>query len=185
MLSLVDLWMPILVSAVFVFVVSSVLHMCIPIHKGDYRGLPNEANVLESLRANGVPPGQYMFPHCEEMKDLGSPEMKEKFANGPIGTIIVRPAGMPSMGKALGQWFLYTVLIGAVVAYLASLALPAGADASTVFRLTGTAGILGYAFSSFTESIWKGLSWGVTAKFVFDGVLYGLATGAAFAWLWP
>ena len=49
----------------------------------------------------------------------------------------------------------------------------------------GAAAILGYAFSSVDESIWKGLSWNVTAKFVFDGVLYGLATGAAFAWLWP
>lgn len=185
MLTLVDLWLPILVAAVFVFLVSSLLHMCIPIHKADYAGLPNEKDVLESLRKNGVPPGQYMFPHCESMKELGTPEAQERFATGPVGTIIVRPAGMPSMGKALGQWFAYTLLIGVFVAYIGSLALPAGADGMAIFRLTGAAAVLGYAFSSFTESIWKGLSWIVTVKFLFDGVLYGLATAAAFAWLWP
>ena len=47
---LADLWLPILLSAVFVFVASSVLHMVLPIHKGDYKKPPGEDAVLESMR---------------------------------------------------------------------------------------------------------------------------------------
>ena len=43
------LWLPILVSAVIVFVVSSIIHMASPWHKGDYPKLPNEDKVLEAL----------------------------------------------------------------------------------------------------------------------------------------
>ena len=40
MVPLVDLWLPILLSAVLVFVASSILHMVIPIHRGDFGKLP-------------------------------------------------------------------------------------------------------------------------------------------------
>ena len=40
-------------------------------------------------------------------------------------------------------------------------------------------------FTSVNDSIWKGVSWCVTSKFMFDGVVYALVTGATFAWLWP
>jgi hypothetical protein len=76
-------------------------------------------------------------------------------------------------------------VISLVVAYLGRLALPRGADFTSVLRLTGAAAVLGYAFSNVTDSIWKGVSWGTTLKFVFDGIVYGVVTGATFAWLWP
>jgi len=38
MVPLLDLWLPVLLSAVFVFVVSSVIHMALPLHKGDFSG---------------------------------------------------------------------------------------------------------------------------------------------------
>ena len=37
MVPLSTLWVPILVSAVLVFVASSFIHMVLPYHKGDYR----------------------------------------------------------------------------------------------------------------------------------------------------
>lgn len=42
MVTLSALWLPILLSAVIVFVASSIIHMAIPIHKNDYRQLPDE-----------------------------------------------------------------------------------------------------------------------------------------------
>ena len=78
MISLVDLWLPILLSAVFVFVVSSILHMLIPIHKGDFKKMPGEEKVLEEMRAQGVQPGSYMFPYVGSPKEMCSPEMIEK-----------------------------------------------------------------------------------------------------------
>lgn len=182
MTSLAALWLPILLSAVFVFVASSLIHMVLQIHKNDYGGMPGEDRVLDALRSS-VPPGQYRFPYVASMKDCGTPEMKAKFERGPIGTIVLVPS--INMGKALGQWFAFCVVIGIFVAYLTGLSVPAGADSMRVFRVAGAAALLGYAFSSVTDSIWKGVSWGVTLRFLFDGVVYALVAAGTFAWLWP
>ena len=185
MIAVVDLWLPILLSAVFVFVVSSLIHMVIPIHKGDYKKLPGESNVLTGMRAENVGPGYYMFPCAESMKAMGEPEMIAKFNEGPVGYVTVLPNGPPAIGKSLIQWFLYSLLIGLLVATVAALGLAKGDEFMTVFRFTTAAAILGYAVGEIPASIWKGMSWGITNKFVFDGVLYGLTTAATFAWLWP
>jgi hypothetical protein len=184
-MSLVSLWLPILLAAVFVFVASSVIHMCLPIHKGDFRKMPNEDKVLEALRAHGVGAGSYMFPCGESMKDMCTPEMQEKMKRGPVGNMTVLPPGSFSMGKSLAQWFVWCIVVGVFVAYIGGLALPAGAGFMTVFRLTGAVAVLAYAFSNVCDSIWKGVAWGITAKFVFDGIVYGLVTAATFGWLWP
>ena len=184
MVHLVDLWLPILLSAVAVFVISSVIHMALQIHKGDYRKMPGEDVVLATLRAQGVGAGQYMFPCAASMKEMSSPEMLAKFKQGPVGMVVVRSGGM-ALGQSLLQWFLYTILIGVFVAYVAGLALPHGAGFKAVFRLASAAAVLGYAFSNVSDSIWKGVAWSTTFRFLFDGVVYGVATGAAFAWLWP
>ena len=183
--ALLDLWLPILLSAVFVFLVSSIIHMVVPIHKGDYKKLPGEADVLAAMRAQQVQPGDYMFPCAASMQDMGSPEMIEKYNQGPVGCVTVMPSGPPAMGKSLVQWFLYSVLIGIFVAYIGTLSLSPGSPYMDVFRLTGTVAILGYGLTNFTNSIWKGVSWGVTMKYLFDGVVYGLVTAGAFGWLWP
>src|SRR5438876_820218 len=124
--SLGDLWLPILVSAVFVFIASSVIHMVLPLHKSDFQGLPNEEKVLEALRANGVRGGEYMFPKCNSMKDMKSPEMLEKWRKGPVGTMTVLD-GMPNIGKNLVQWFLYSIFVGVCAGYVGTLTLPRGA----------------------------------------------------------
>lgn len=185
MVALIDLWLPILLAAVLVFVVSSILHMVIPLHRSDYRKLPGEADILEAMRAQGVSPGLYSFPFPASMKDMSSPEHLEKMDQGPVGLLTIIPNGPPRMGKSLVQWFLFSILIGVFVGYVGSFVLAAGADYMTVFRLTGTVAILGYAFNTIPESIWKGLSWVTSAKFIFDGVVYGLVTAGVFAWLWP
>ncbi|MGH9362353.1 MAG: hypothetical protein ACRD2T_10595, partial [Thermoanaerobaculia bacterium] len=185
MVQLLDLWLPILLSAVLVFIVSSVIHMCLPFHKSDCKKLPGEDKLLEAMRAQGVEPGHYVFPRADSMKDMGSPEMVEKCNRGPVGVITVMPNGPFTMGPSLVLWFLYSLLIGVFTAYIASIGLPRGAAAMEVFRLVGSTAILGYAFNSVPESIWKGLSWKLTAKFLLDGIAYGLATAATFTWLWP
>ncbi len=182
---LTTLWLPIVVAAVLVFVVSSIIHMCLPIHKGDYRKLPDEAGLLETLRQKGLEPGFYVFPCAPSMKEMGSPEMVEKYNRGPVGSMMIHPSGPPAIGRSLVQWFVFSIAIGVFVAYVARLALGAGAGFLPVFRLTGTVAVLGYAVSAIPDAIWKGQSWRITAKYVLDGVVYGLVTGVAFGWLWP
>ena len=182
---LAELWLPISLAAVFVFVASSILHMCLPIHKGDYGKLAGEDQVLETMRASGVSPGTYMFPCPSSMKDMATPEMIEKYKQGPVGFLTVVPSGAPGMGKNLVQWFLYSVLISVFVGYLTWNALVPGAAYLSVFRISGTIAVLAYGVAALPDSIWKGTPWKVTLKFVFDGVVYGLVTAGAFAWLWP
>ena len=182
---LVDLWLPILLSAVGVFLISSVLHMLVPIHKGDYGRLPDEARLMAAMREQRVAPGAYAFPCATSMKDMGSPEMKAKYQLGPVGTMLVKPTGSPAMGQALLLWFLFSVLVGVLVAYLASSTLAKGAECAAVFRVTGTAAFLAYAIYPINDTIWKGQRWGVTGKFLFDGLLYSLVTGWLFGCFWP
>src|SRR5262245_63134718 len=120
------LWLPILLSAVIVFVASSIIHMALPIHKSDYRKLPDEDKVLDALRSAGVTPGRwYIFPFCTH-KEMKSPEVLEKFKRGPVGSLTIRPSGAPAMGKFLGQWFLYCIVVSILVAYLTGRTRVAG-----------------------------------------------------------
>ena len=185
MVPLTELWLPILLSAVAVFVVSSLIHMAIPIHRGDWAKLPNEDQTLETLRAAAIPPGQYMFPNCGSPKEMGTPEMKAKLERGPAGHLTVLPPGGCSMGRSLVQWFLLAIAVSAGAAYVAGIGLGAGARATDVFRVTATVALFAHGTAAMTDAIWKGTRWSVAAKFLFDGLLYALATGAVFAWLWP
>ncbi len=182
---LAALWLPIVLSAVFVFIVSSIIHMATPLHKSDYGQISNEPAVMEAMRQANIQPGHYMFPLAHSMKEMGSPEHVEKMNLGPVGFMTVLPNGPAAMGKNLILWFVFSLIVSVFSAYLTSLALDPGAHYLSVFRIAGTVAVLGHAFTHFTDSIWKGLSWGITFKFIFSGILYGLVTAGTFAWLWP
>lgn len=182
---LATLWLPILVSAVAVYIVSSVVHMAFTYHRSDLAKLPNEDAVVAGLRQHNLPPGDYMFPCAGSFKDACTPEMQAKFQAGPVGLLTLLPPGPMSMGRNLFQWFVYTLVVSVFVAYVAQLAFAPGADAMAVFRMTGAVSMAIYALGAIPNSIWKGTQWSTSWKFVFDGILYGLAAGGAFAWLWP
>ena len=64
MVPLSALWLPIVLSAVIVFVASSIMHMVLTYHRSIYGRLPDEDKVLDTLRAAGLQRGLYMFPFC-------------------------------------------------------------------------------------------------------------------------
>ncbi len=185
MVTIPELWMPIVAASIFVFVVSSILHMVFKYHHSDFRPLPDEAATLERLRSAGVSPGLYHFPYCANHKDMGTAEMKAKFEKGPVGLMTVWPSGPPAMGKYLGLWFAYTLLVAVFAAYITGRALPPASDFLAVFRFAGAVAFMAYGVGPVVNSIWKGQPWSATRKEVFDGLLYSLATAAAFGWLWP
>jgi len=179
------LWLPILLSAVIVFIVSSIIHMALPIHKNDYRKLPDEEKVMDALRIAGVTPGRmYIFRYTTH-KEMKSPEAMEKFKRGPIGGITIRPTGAPAMGKFLVQWFLYCIVVGIFVAYLTGRTRPAGTPYLEVFRVAGASAFLAYSVALIQDAIWKAEDWGVTFKHVIDGFIFALLTAGTFGWLWP
>ena len=184
MVSLAALWLPILLSAVIVFVASSIMHMLLPYHQSDYRQLPDEDKLLTSLRGAALKRGLYVFPFCTH-KDMKSPAIQEKYKQGPVGFLTILPSGPPAMPKFLIQWFVYCLAIGFFVAYLTAHTVAPGAHYLAVFRVAGTAAFLAYGLAHLSDGIWKGQMWGATIKEVVDGLIYGLLTAGTFGWLWP
>ncbi len=184
MVTLMSLWLPILLSAVAVFIVSSLIHMLLPYHRSDFSKLPAEDNVMTAL-GNTIPVGEYMFPYSGSMAAMKDPAWIEKRKRGPAGLLTVMPSGMPGMGKFLAQWFVYSVVVSVIVAHLATGALHSGAAAAELFHLTAISAFLAYGFASIQASIWYSRAWSVTLKALFDAALYGATTGAVFVWLWP
>jgi hypothetical protein len=185
MVPLMSLWMPILLSAVIVFVVSSVIHMVLPYHKGDLKKLPNEAETMAALRKFNIPPGDYMMPAPSSSKDMGSPEFLEKRNAGPVALMTVLPSGPVSMGGSLAKWFVYLVVVGIFAAYVAGRALGPGADSLSVFRFAGVTAFAAYGLALWQGTIWYGRSWTTTLKSTFDALVYALFTAGTFGWLWP
>ena len=184
MVSLAALWLPILLSAVIVFVASSLMHMLLKYHQSDYRQLPDEDKVRAALRAANLTGGLYVFPFCTH-KDMKSPALIEKYKEGPVGFLNILPNGPPAMPKFLIQWFVFCLLVGFFVAYLAAHTLAQGTHYLTVFRVVGTAAFLAYGLGNLSNGIWKGQTWSATIKEVIDGLVYGLLTAGTFGWLWP
>jgi hypothetical protein len=182
-----SLWLPIVLSAVIVFVLSWLIHMALPYHRGDLRPIPREDEVQAALRPFNLAPGDYALPRPASMSDMRSPAFVEKMTKGPVAFITIRPTGPSSMGRSLILWFLYLVLVSVFAAYVTSRALvmQPGADYPEVFRFAGTTAFMGYSLALLQNSIWWSRNWRMTLTSMFDGLVYGLMTGGTFGWLWP
>ncbi len=185
MVSLTSLWLPILLSAVIVFVASSLIHMLLGYHKHDFHQLPKEDEVMAALRAFNIPPGDYGMPKPASMKDIRSPEFEAKQKKGPVAWLTVLPSGDMNIGARMGLWFLYSVVISFFAAYVASRAVGPSADYLMVFRFVGTTAFMGYAMALPQQSIWYSRNWGTTLRLMFDGLIFASLTAGTFGWLWP
>ena len=181
---MLSLWLPILLSAVFVFVLSGVLHMALPWHKNDFKKVPDEDKVRDALRPFTVPPGDYMMPICEG-GNYNSPEFKAKLDAGPNLLMTVLPNGQGNMSATFVQWFVFLLVVGIFTAYVAFHTVPVNATYLGIFRIVGAVSFLAYAAAQWPQSIWMRRSWCTTVKCTIDGLLYGLVTAGTFAWLWP
>ena len=72
MVPLMSLWIPILLSAVLVFIASSVIHMFLTYHNGDFGKAPYESGIRDALRDAQVPPGDYSIPYAGSAKAMGA-----------------------------------------------------------------------------------------------------------------
>jgi hypothetical protein len=183
--SLVSLWLPILLSAVVVFLASSVIHMGPFWHRNDYPRMPREEEAMNALRPLAIPPGDYFIPRADGMKQMRSPEFKQKLTQGPVAVITVMPNGMFSMNRNLAQWFVFLIVVGTFAAYIAGRTLPAGTSYLRVFQIVSATAFIGYSLALCELSIWYRRAWSLTLKSAFDGLIYGLLTGGVFGWLWP
>lgn len=185
MVSLMSLVIPILVSAVVVFIASAILHMLIPFHKNDYRKVPREDDFLAAMRQFDLPPGDYVVPHAEGPAAMKDPAFVEKRAKGPTVIMTVAPGATPSMAKPLTLWFIYCVVVSVFAAYIVSRTLPVGTEYMQVFRIVGTTAFLGYSLALIQNWIWFMKDGGATFRSVIDGLAYALLTAGVFGWMWP
>lgn len=184
MVPVLSLWIPILLSAVIVFIASSILHMVLPIHHGDYKKVPKEDEFLEAMRRFNVPPGDYMVPCAGSPSGMKQPDFVEKMTKGPVVIMTVAPGGL-SMTSNLIQWFIYSIVVGVFAAYIAGRAVGPGTDYLHVFRFAGCTAFVAYALALPQFSIWYKRNWGTTIRSMIDGLIYGLLTAGTFGWLWP
>ena len=185
MVPIPELWLPILVATVLVFVASNLVWMVLPHHKGDTRRLPEEGPVVEALGKQGLKPGLYRFPWASSIAEMKDPAFVEKLNKGPVGLLTITPSGPFNMGRAMGLWVGYLVVVGIFVAYLTGRVLGPDAHYLQVFRVAGTAAFLAYSGAQLPASIWWGKPLGVAFREILDGLLYGLLTAGAFGWLGP
>jgi hypothetical protein len=185
MVSIISLWLPILLSAVIVFIISSILHMVFTYHNSDFKKIPSEDQVMEDLRKYNIPPGDYMVPYSADNKERKSQEFKEKMNKGPLLITTILPSGQTGMGASLFLWFIYCLIVSIIAAYITGHAVDAGAQYLAVFRFAGCTAFVGYSIALMQDSIWFKKSWSSTFKSMFDGLIYALFTAGVFGWLWP
>jgi hypothetical protein len=185
MVPILSLWLPILLSALVVFVASSITHMVLTYHRNDMRRLPAEDEVMSALRKFDIPPGDYMMPCAGSPKEMNNPAFLDRMKAGPVAVMTVMPSGVPTMGKNLAMWFVYCLAISIFAAYITGRALRPEVEYLAVFRFAGATAFIGYAAALWQNSIWYKRAWSTTLKSTFDGLVYALLTAGVFGWLWP
>ena len=185
MVPIMSLWLPILVSSVFVFIASSVIHMFLKYHAKDFASVPDENKLMDAIRGFNIPPGEYLVPRPTSMSDMKSPEYIAKVEKGPGILLTLWPGGRPSMTTNLIQWFVYSIVIGVFAAYVAGRALGPGAHYLSVFRFVGVTAFVCYSLGGWQESIWYKRAFGRSLRNTIDGLIYGCLTAGTFGWFWP
>ena len=183
MVTIASLWLPILISAVVVWIVSSVVWMVLPWHRKDFQALPNEETARNALK--GVPRGQYHVPHCPSRAAMKDPEYQRKLKEGPLAIITIQPTGIPSMARPMIQWMVFNLLAAVVIAYVASRTMAPGSEYLAVFRIVGVTAWLTYGAASVQEAIWFGRPWRAVLGLQIDALIYALLVAGIFGSMWP
>lgn len=180
-MDILSLWLPIIVSAAFVWVASAIIWMLMPWHKSDFSPVASEDDARAALR--GLAPGSYMLPYCIDPKELEKEDLRRKFEEGPLAYITIAPSGVPKMGGRLVFTFLFYTLVGVFCAYMVSRTVADPGNYLEVFRIAGTVAFLAYGVAHIQESIWFSRPWALTFKTFLDALIYALLTGGVFGWL--
>jgi hypothetical protein len=178
-----QLWLPILISAVLVFVLSAASHMVLPWRKGEWGRLTDYGPIQAALRE--LPPGLYAFPAAPDPKQQMTPEWSERWAKGPSGWLTLAPRGPIRMGRSMALSFLVFLAVAFMAAYTAAHALGPAPRYLAVFRIVGTVGTLSFGVGSIFNSIWYHRPWRAYLADAVDALLFGLAMAGVFGWLWP
>jgi len=104
-----------IVGGLIVFIWSAIAHMATPLGTMGLSVFPNEAPIVDAIRANVPKSGMYFFPGMDPAQKP-TPEYQKKYEAGPSGLLIVRIGSgqMLSPRQLLSE--LVTNIIGAYIA---------------------------------------------------------------------
>ena len=183
MVSLGQLWLPILLAAIACHFVGFLVWVVLPHHRSDYSPLPDEAGVRALLKGK-LAPGQYLMPWWTHGQEK-SPDVIARRNEGPNAFMVVLPNGMGNMGAQMVKNLIFHAVVSLFVAYIAAVTLDAGTPYLKVFQVTGTAAFMAYGFTWGHQMIWFGRPGKVAIKDALDGLLMALMTAGIFGWRWP
>jgi hypothetical protein len=183
--SILELWLAILLSGLFSWIASAIIHMVIKYHNTDYKRLNDEGAVSDSLSKSGDKVGLYTLPHCADFNEMNDPAVQARFKKGPVAIVTIFENGLPPMGKLLSFQLLYFIVGSLFVGYIGSISLTSAASSLEIFQLLFVSGFICYGWASIPYSIWFGHPWSVTLKYLIDASIYSAVTAATFCWLWP
>ena len=124
---LLSLWLPILLSAAAVWIVSAIVWMVMPHHKRDYISLPDEDGFMDHIRKSGIQPGNYAFPDCHKPGAMKSEKVQKAWVEGPVGHLSVWKTPLTMGDKMVGTFIVYLV-VSTLIAYLTRVALPSAPE---------------------------------------------------------
>jgi hypothetical protein len=179
------LLLPVLLASALCLVAGFVLWMVLPLHKGDFRPFTDEASMADAVRRQNLAPGQYTMPYCPDAQQMKDPAMQAKYAQGPVGYLVLWRPGQPAIGRNLVLMFLYHAVVSVFIVYIGLHTLPRGTPYLEVFRVTGAIAFLAYSAAVIPGAIWFGRPWGPVWREVLDGLVFALLTAGVFGWLWP
>ena len=179
-----QLWMPIVVSGILVFILSALAWTVMPHHKKDWQGLPDPDTVQAAMRANPPAPGQYALPWARDPKAFEDPAMMERLTRGPRAFITVVPNGMPAMGPMMVKSLVYNLVVSILVAYVTWHSVGPTAAYLDVFRIAGATSMMSYSLASVPDSIWFGRPWRNFGMQLVDAIAFGLVTAGVFGSMW-
>ena len=180
-----SLLLPVVVAAAVVFVLSSIVHMAMPWHKSDYGNVPSDDAAMAAIRSLSLAPGDYAVPNPRLPGGGKNPDFISNFERGPSFHMTVMDPARMNMGKYMGTWFLFNLLVSAIAGWVTGSIVAPGGDAHAAFHFSAIVTACSYGLGAWPLSIWYHRKWSTAFKGTFDAFLYGLATGAVFMWMWP
>lgn len=177
------LWLPTIVSAVFVFFTAALIQMLTPWHHSDYGTLPDEEAFRAAVGPLAIPPGDYTVP--VPVKNMRSPEFAKKVEDGPRVMMTVFPNGMTGMGSMLLYQFIFTLFVSWFAGHVAQLAFGNSPMTHDILHVVATMSFAAYGLALWPLAIWYRRSLKTTIKANIDALIYAAITAATFVWLWP
>lgn len=178
------LWLPMLLSAVAVWLWALLACTILALHKKDWKPLPNDDAFANALRPLNLLPGVYCFPYFKDFKHFNDPAFQARWNAGPNGIIHVWRASQ-NMGATMLLSFLVYLVASFFIAYAGYAAMGPIVPHSKTFQVIGAMGVLAYSFAGLPNMIWFQANPRAKVTAVIDGIIMGLITGAIFAALWP